>query len=138
MSTITPFLTYMFWPRLGGAHYSDPKIVGLLVVCCIFILASFGLKFWRKSLSNAVTKKLSSSWPAAAMTFGIIGLVLVISRVEDIQFIEMRFLWVLWACAIALYVVIQWFMFVRRHYTVVEKKHVVDIRDRYMPKKKRR
>ena len=72
------------------------------------------------------------------MTFGIIGLVLVVSRVEDIQFIEMRFLWVLWALALVLYVVLQWFVFVRRHYTVVEKKQVVDIRDRYLPTKKRK
>ncbi len=72
------------------------------------------------------------------MTFGIIGLILIISRVEDIQFIEMRFMWVLWALALAIYVVFQWFSFMRRHYTVVQKQKVIDVRDRYMPTKKRR
>ncbi|MBP9773936.1 MAG: hypothetical protein KBD00_04915 [Candidatus Peribacteraceae bacterium] len=139
MSTLTPFLSYWFWPRLGGGlQYSDPKVIALLTVCGLFVVVSIALRFWRKKLSNPITKKLSSSWPTAAMTFGIIGLILIISRVEDIQFIEMRFMWVLWALALAIYVVFQWFSFMRRHYTVVQKQKVIDVRDRYMPTKKRR
>jgi hypothetical protein len=69
--------------------------------------------------------------------FCIVALLLVVSRVEMIQFLAMRAALALWFVLAVLYVVFQIFQFRRRHYTVMDRVQVVDERDKYLPKRKR-
>lgn len=130
------FLSYIFWPRPPATGYDNPKIQVALAVCALLIVASFALRYWRKSVQNAQTKKLSRSWPSAALSFGLVGLVLVVARAEDISYISMRFWWVLWAIFAVLYVVLQVRLFRARHYQTLPSKKVEDPRKKYLPKRR--
>ena len=93
---------------------------------------------WRKKMSNAPTKKLTRSWPSASLWFGLIGLFLVVCRVEGISFVSMRVWWLIWLAILIAYSFIQWKMFKARHYEIVPKqKKDVTARDKYLPKKKK-
>lgn len=131
-----PFLSYWFWPNPGGWHYTDSRVMTLMGVCVVLILLSFAIRLWRKRLTNSVTSKLSRSWSSAAFWFGLTGLFLAASRVETIQFLSMRSLWVLWLLCIVLYAFFQVIQFRRRHYTVLARTNVIDERDRYLPKRR--
>lgn len=111
-------------------------MLALLGVCFALVIVSFGIRYWRRVLRNPVTKKLSTSWSSASFWFGAVGMVLVVCRVEAIQFLAMRALWGMWLLAGVLYVIVQVISFRRRHYTVLEKMQVVDERDKYLPRKK--
>ena len=131
------FLTYLFHPNPEHATYSSPSVIVVLVLCAALIVLSFGISSWRKHLQNAVTKKLSRAWSSTVFWFGIVGLVLAVSRVEKIQFIAMRFLWVLWGVFLLLAIVLQWRLFRMRHYAVLPRVGKTDPRDQYLPGKKR-
>ncbi len=131
------FFSQWFWPNPGGWHYADTKVQIVLAACVLLIALSFVLKYYRSRVKNPVTRKLSASWSGAAMTFGVIALVLTVSRVETIQFVSMRALWVVWALSLALYVALQFMAFRNRHYVVMEKRSTFDGRDKYLPRKKR-
>lgn len=130
-------LSYWFYPNPGNTYYSSPKVVLLLVVCVGLIIAAYLLRRWRSSSENPVTKKLTRTWASAAFWFGITGLVLVVSRVEGIQFFAMRFLWFLWGLALFAFAVFQWQMFRKRHYQVLPRVTVEDEREKYLPGKKK-
>lgn len=130
------FFSYWFWPNPAGWQYSDFRVQTLLAVCLGFVIVSFAISFWRRRLTNPVTKNLSKSWSSASFWFGVVGAVFVASRVEMIQFLAMRALWALWLLSLVLYVVFQVLSFRRRHYTVMERTQVVDERDKYLPKSK--
>ena len=134
---MTQFLSYWFYPNLGTAPYDNPKVMTALIVSIACIALAFAIMWWRKSIRNPITKKLSSSWSMAAFWFGIVGVMLTVSRAEGIQFLSMRILWVVWGLALAAYVFFQVLQFRRRHYTVVEKQKSTSELDRYLPKKKR-
>lgn len=68
--------------------------------------------------------------------FGIVGAILVASRVEMIQFMAMRLMWALWLLCLVLYAFIQFVQFRRKHYTVMQRTQVVDERDKYLPQSK--
>ena len=132
-------LTYLFYPNPGASSYDNPKVLALFALCGFLVIFSFIIRYWRKHQKNPVTKKLSTSWSRAAFWFGIVGLVLVVARVEPIQYIAMRVWWIVWAVAILLYIVFQVRVFRLRHYTVVPKDRTEqEGRDPYLPKKKRR
>jgi len=102
-------------------------------------VGSFALKRWRKNKKNAVTKKLSRSWPSAAFWFGLIGLFLVVSRVEGISYVSMRVWWLVWFVTMGIYVGIQIKMYSMRNYEVLPKEQSADDpREKYLPKKKKR
>ncbi len=130
------FFSYWLWPNPAGWHYSDSKVQLVLAICAAFVVLSFAISFWRRSVQNPITRKLSSGWSRAAFWFGIVGLVMAISRVETIQFLEMRLLWVLWFLSLIAYIVFQFVQFRRRHYTVLGRVQVSDDRDKYLPRKK--
>lgn len=132
------FLSYLFWPNPGNADYSNPKVIALLILCALLVLGSFIVRRWRAGIVNPMTKKLSRSWSGAMAWFGIAGLIMVVSRVEDIQFLAMRFLWVLWGLIALAYVLIQLRLFRARHYEVLPKETVIDPRDKYLPGKRRK
>lgn len=131
-------LTYWFYPNPGSASYSNPKVIALLIFCALLIAASFVVALWRRKTVNPVTRKLSRSWPSALRWFGFLGALLVICRVEQIQFLSMRFLWLLWSLAALLFLVIQARLFRLQHYTVVRKEKVGDPRLEYLPKPRKK
>ena len=128
------FLLYLFYPNPGHAVYTSTPIVSALVLCCAMVLLSFGITLWRGRLRSAVTKKLSRSWSSICFWFGCTGFVLVIARVEKIQFLAMRFLWVLWALLLFVLVLFQYRIFRMRHYQVLPRSiSQKDSRSRYLP-----
>jgi len=132
------FLTYLFWPNPGNATYGSPKVTMLFVICVALLVAWFVLRQWRKRLSNPVTKKLSRSWSGAALWFGLVGTFLVISRVEGIMYLSMRFLWAVWFLFLILYLAFQIKQFRARHYEKIDSPSVEDPRDKYLPKSNNR
>lgn len=126
-------LEYWFYPNPGSATYDSPKVLLIFGVCAALIVASFLIARWRKKHGNAVTKKLSRSWASALRWLGIIGIALVIGRVEQIQFFAMRALWLLWGTVFLGYALFQVWYFRKKHYTVVPKEKVNDPRDQYLP-----
>ncbi|MDD4628349.1 MAG: hypothetical protein PHE68_03060 [Candidatus Peribacteraceae bacterium] len=131
------FLIYLVWPNPGNASYGSPKIQILLVACALLILLSFTMSFWRRNMRNPVTKRLSRTWPSAAFWFGLIGLVLVVSRVESIGFLAMRLWWVILAAVGALYLFLQYRIFRARHYQQMPREFTDDPREKYLPRKKK-
>lgn len=129
---------YLFWPNPGFASYSDPDIIAGFVVCAGLLILSFGLALWRRKQGSSITRKLSSGWSSAAFWFGLAGIVMLVSRVEDIQFVAMRFLWVMWTVLLLLYVFVQVRRWRQRHYEVLPTVTTHDPRDPYLPKSKKR
>jgi len=101
------------------------------------LTASSFLSRWSPRNPNPVTKKLTKSWPRAAFIFGFIALILVVSRVEAIQYIAMPFWWVVWAIVGIFYVTLQFRVFRARHYQVLKSEHIEDPREKYLPKRKK-
>lgn len=130
--------SFFFYPNPGNADYSSPKSVALMIFCVLLIAASVGISVWRRRLKNPVTKKLTRSWSTAAFWFGFSGLLLVVARVEQIQFIAMRFWWVVWIAFALFYIYFQIRSFRARHYEVLPKKVSHDPRAKYLPGKKHR
>jgi len=137
LRSIRPTLRFLFTVNPKGVGYGSPSMVWLFVLCGALILASFIILFWRRRLENPVTRKLSRSWSSACFWFGMIGLLLVVCRVEQIQFLSMRFLWVLWVLCFALYAFFQVRQYRARHYKILPRVKHVDPRDRYLPGGKR-
>ena len=136
LPTLATSLHYVFYPNPGQAHYTSTSMISLLALCGALMLLSFILRFWRRGISNPVTRKLSRSWSSASFWFGIAGAILVVSRVEGIQFLAMRFLWGVWLVAALAYLFFQIRQFRARHYEVLPVEVVLDPRDKYLPKKK--
>lgn len=136
-NTLVQFFSFFFYPNPGNAYYSSPKSLALLIFCVLLMVAAAGISIWRRRLSNAVTKKLTRSWSAASFWFGFSGLLLVIARVEQIQFLAMRILWVIWIAIAVFYIFLQWKFFRMRHYEVLPKEVSHDPRAKYLPKKRR-
>lgn len=135
---MTSFFVYLFWPNPGGWTYSSSAALSLLVLSILLIVSSFAISRWRASLHNPRTRLLSRSWSSASLWFGVSALVLVVSRVESIQFIAMRVLWILWLFFLAAFVVFQVVQFRRRHYTIAPPQRVIDQREKYLPKAKQK
>lgn len=133
---MSDFFSYWFYPRPGATSYENPKVLLLLAFCALLFLGSFAVSLFRKRRENSVTKRLMKSWPAAMRWFGGIGILLVIARAEDIQFLSIRALWVLWVLLVVVFFVIQAWRFRLKHYTILPKEYVEDPRDKYLPKKK--
>lgn len=131
------WLSYIFWPNPGSAHYDNPKVIALLVVCALLVVASFAISRWRQSLHNQSLKKVTRSWPSASLWFGLTGLLFTVSRAEQIQFLSMRALWFIWGAAALLYVILQVRAVRTRTYEVVPRVKKEDPRSKYLPRRKR-
>jgi hypothetical protein len=130
-------LSQWFWPNPGGWHYADLKVQLVLAGCVALMILSYVIKRWRSRVKNPSTRALSASWSVATFSFGLVALVLAVSRVETIQFVSMRALWVVWFVCLAWYVIFQFMAFRNRHYVVMDKTRTVDGRDKYLPRKKK-
>lgn len=132
------FLTYIFWPNPGNAAYTSPKAATLLLLCIVAVVMSFVLPRLRNNWQNPQLKKVSKSWASACAWFGWSGLVLVICRVEEIQYLAMRFLWVLWGAALLAYLFVQYKVYRAKYYEVIPSRPAEDNRAQYLPKRKKR
>ncbi len=132
------FLTYIFWPNPGNADYTSPKALALLVLCIALVVASFIVPRLRAAWQNTQLKKVSGSWATACGWFGWAGLMLVVARVEEIQYVAMRFLWVVWGAALLAYLFVQYKTYRSRYYEVIASQPVHDHRAPYLPKRKKR
>lgn len=132
------FLTYLFWPNPANAEYTSPKAIALIVACLVLIVASFVLPRWRARMHDVQLKKVSRSWATACGWFGWTGLFLVIARVEEFQYLSMRFLWVVWGLALLAYLFFQVRIYRGRYYEVIPNRPTADARAEYLPKRKKR
>ena len=132
------FLVYLFWPNPGSASYDNPKVIALLAFCTFLIVLSFALRMWRKRQQNTVLRRLSRSWAAASFWFGVIGLVLAVSRVELIQYIAMRVWWFLWLLSGIAYIAMQIKLYRMRYYEVLPSMRINDPREKYLPHAKKK
>lgn len=130
-------LTYWFYPNPGNASYDNPKVLLIFGVCAVLFLASFAISSWRKR-QGGVTRNLSRSWAPVCRWLAIIGAFLVLCRVEEIQFMSMRFLWLLWALTLIAFVLFQIWWFKKKNYTVVAKERTTDPREAYLPQEARK
>lgn len=131
------FFSSLFDPFPPAVPYADVQVLPFLLLAVGLLIASFFLSRWARSNPNPITKKLTKAWPKAAFVFGFAALILVVSRVEGIQYLAMPFLWVVWGLLGILYFLLQRRVFRSRHYEVVKTEHVEDPRERYLPKKKK-
>lgn len=130
-------LSYLFWPNPGLSDYGNPRIAAALLFCFGLVVASFILRTWRAKATPQM-RKIAKGWPTAAITFGLIGLLFVVSRVEGIQYISMRVWWIVWALSGLFYVWLQIKKFRARYYEVLPTQSVEDPRSKYLPRKKKR
>ncbi len=130
-------LVYLFWPNPGNATYGSPKSLMLMVVCGLLVLGSIAIRMWRRRTQSGTLRKLSKSWSTAAFWFGITGFVLIVSRAEQIQYLSMRVLWVVWILLALLYLYLQMRVFRSRYYQVMPTVVSVDPREKYLPKSKK-
>lgn len=131
------FFSYWFWPNPAGWHYADSRVQMLLGICLLLVVLSFVIRVWRNAVRNPVTRTLSKSWSRAAFWIGVVGLIFAVSRVETIQFLSMRILWLLLGLFAVLYALLQLLRFRARHYSFLDRVRIVDEREKYLPKRKR-
>lgn len=131
-------LGYLFDPFPSAAAYSDVQLLPFVILSVGLLIASFFLSRWSRGNPNPITKKLSKSWPTVSFVFGFVGLILCVSRAESIQYISMRFLWVVWGLLGILYIVFQYRVFQSRHYEILPGTSVRDPRADYLPKRKKK
>lgn len=132
------FIVYLFWPNPGASSYDNPKVMIMIGVCLVLVIGAAVLSFLRRRWHNTRLRKLSASWATASCWFGIAGLLLTIARVEQIQFVAMRFLWVVWCIAAAFYIWLQIKSFSSRYYEVLPRDQSNDPRSKYLPHRKKR
>lgn len=126
-------LEYFFWPHPPHTDFSNPKVVLVLLTCLGFVVLSFVLRFLRRRSHDAMFKKLSRTWPSAMLWFGIVGAVLLVSRVTEIQYVAMRIWWFVWAAALLFFIFVQYKQYRTRHYEILPRGPKVDPRDPYLP-----
>lgn len=131
------FLVYLFWPNPGNAGYDSPKVIVLMAICALMILGSFALSFWRNRKASPAMRKISKSWSSILFWFGLVGLILAVARVEQIQYVSMRFIWALWLAALIFAGYLQLRIYRNRYYEVIPATKTVDPRSKYLPKRKR-
>ena len=129
-------LVYLFYPNPANAYYSSPKAALLLVICGLMVLVSFVVRYLRRNWDPKL-RQLSRSWGSVLFWFGLVGLVLVVSRVEQIQYVSMRFWWLVWLLAMVAYVFLQFRLYKAKYYEVLPTAAISDPRDKYLPKKKK-
>lgn len=132
-------LIYIFWPNPPTPSYSDPKVALLIALCVALVAGSFALKIWRKNVVNPVTRRLTKSYPAALLTFGLVGLFLLVCRVEGISYLSMRLWWGVWLVCVGVFAFIQFKLFKARHYEIIPQGPTPkDPKQKYLPRKKKR
>lgn len=122
-------LSYLFWPNPGAVSYADPHPLIALALCGVFLLASLVL--------HCMRGRLVHNFARAALWFGLVGLLLVVARAEEIQYISMRFWWIVWGGSLLLYAVVQCRRARLLWYEVISSAVSPDLREKYLPHRKR-
>lgn len=130
-------LSYLFWPNPGGVAYTDPHPLFALVVSGLLLLASVSLRLLRARSHSGSFRRLAQGWSRAALWFGVVGLLLVVVRAEEIQYLAMRFWWVVWGVSAACYMFLQWRRTQCLWYELIPSAPVGDPREKYLPHRKR-
>lgn len=138
MNHILSLLRSLFYPLPVRADYFGSTLLPLLIACVGLIVASFAIRFWRSRMKSSLLRKLSSSWSTTCVWFGLTGLVLIVARAEGIQYVAMRFWWVVWGLAGLAFILLQLKIFRARHYQVIPTVKAEDPRDPYLPRAKRK
>ncbi|PIP65210.1 hypothetical protein COU77_02025 [Candidatus Peregrinibacteria bacterium CG10_big_fil_rev_8_21_14_0_10_49_16] len=110
-------------------------MITLLSISTGLIVLAVVVRFLRPRL-DAVARKLTRALPSVCTAFGLVGCVLVVSRVEGVQYLSMRFLWVIWFLLLGLFVVFQWKIYRQGHYRIERTSVEVSLRDKYLPARK--
>lgn len=131
------FLSYLFWPNPGGVSYGDPHVQIALIVCGALLLLSLVLCGMRARSRSGSFRRLARSWSRAALWFGLVGLLLVVARAEEIQYVAMRFWWIVWCASLVLSVTWQCRRARSLWYEVIPFAPSQDLRERYLPHRKR-
>lgn len=126
---------YLFDPTPGSKnHYYIP----LIIIFAIFIIGSILCKkYLKKHKKNQALRRLFKNTPRNLMTIGIIGLLLLAIRYENLPYLSMRFfLWLL--------IIITIVFFAKTIYTYTKKYPIEKEKIRkqiekkkYLPKKKK-
>lgn len=130
-------LSYLFWPNPEGMGYTDPHPLIAFTVCGLLLLSSLMFRVMRARSRSGSFRRLTSSWARAALWFGVVGLLLVVARVEGIQYVSMRFWWIVFGGSAAGYVFVQWRRAQCLLYEVIPSVQSQDLREKYLPRRKR-
>lgn len=130
-------LSYLFWPNPGGAVYGDPHPRIALAVCGALLLLSLALRIMRARLHFGSFRRFALSFDRVALWFGVTGLLLVVARVEEIQYLAMRFWWIVWGGSFILCGVVRLRRLRLLGYEVIPSAAPPDLREKYLPRSKR-
>lgn len=130
-------LSYLFWPNPGGGAYTDPHPLIALTACGLLLLGSLVLRVLRARSLSGSFRRLSQGWARAALWFGVVGLLLTVARAEEIQYVAMRFWWIVFGASAVLYMFMQWRRVQCIWYEVIPSHPVGDPREKYLPHRKR-
>ncbi len=126
-------LSYLFSLTPGPVATTNPVMLLLLILSVVLIVASGILKWWR-ARASAIAKKLSKTWSLVSLIFGLAGFVFAVCRLQGIEVLSMRFLWILWVALLGGYCYLQYRIFKARYYQVLPKEQrPVDLREKYLP-----
>lgn len=129
-------LSYLFWPNPGVAAYSDPMPLAAFAVCGVLLLLSLVLRILRKRAHSWSIRRFAQSFDRVTLWFGIVGLLLVVARVEGMQYLAMRFWWVVWGGSLLSCSVVQLRRLRFLGYEVISSAAPPDPREKYLPRRK--
>ncbi len=121
----------------GVLPYTHPLVVAMLALSALLFVCAFFVGRVRNGLSGTM-KKVSKSWGPLLCVFGVIGVILAVSRAEGITYFSMPFLAFLWALLLIVIFMLQFLLYRRRAYVILPQQRVEDPREKYLPKPKRR
>lgn len=130
-------LSYLFWPNPGGAAYDDPNPRMALAICGALLLLSLALRIMRARSHSGSVRRFAQSFDRVALWFGVTGLLLVVARVEEIQYVAMRFWWIVWGGSFILCSVVRLRRLRLLGYEVILSASPPDSREKYLPRRKR-
>lgn len=127
----------IFTLQPGSVSYGHPMAAAIL--CASLLAFAVGAVVRRRQHSaTGYARQGLKAWGTLLFVFGVIGVMLGVSRAENIVFLAMPFLQILWALLLAVSSVIHLSLLRKRSYTILPSARVVDPRDEYLPKKRRR
>ncbi len=130
-------LSYLFWPNPGGAAYGDPHPRMALAICSALLLLSLALRILRVRSRSGSVRRFAQSFDRVALWFGVTGLLLVVARVEEIQYLAMRFWWIVWGGSVVLCCIVRLRRLRLLGYDVIPSAAPPDSREKYLPRRKR-
>ena len=130
------FFSYLFWPNPGIVAYGDPHPRIAFVVCGLLLLSACAFRVVRARSRCGSFRRLTHSWTRAALWFGGSGIFLTIARTEGIQYLAMRFWWVIWGGSLVVYTVVQCRRARLLWYEILPSSPSQDLREKYLPHKK--